>query len=71
MVVLKNKLDKHNNNDDDTMVLEHCPFPRIPEQLGPSYSSSPPAPLSTGNLTGTTTSTRDQASPFTVAGQPD
>lgn len=71
MVVLKNRLDKNNNNDDDTLILEHCPFPRIPEQLDKSYSSSPPAQLSTGFVIETSASIRDQAAPLTAAGRPN
>lgn len=57
MVVLKNRLDKNNNNDDDTPILEHCPFLRIPEQLDKSYSSTPPAQLSGGHVIETPAST--------------
>ena len=72
MVVLKNRLDikkkKNNNNNDDTMVLERCPFTRIPEQLDKSCCFSPSAQLSTGFIIETSASTVDQAAPLTAAG---
>lgn len=68
MVVLKNRLDKNNNNNDGTGSLECCPCSRIPEQLGKSYSSSPPAQLSTGFVIEASASPGDQAAPLTAAG---
>ena len=49
------------------MVLERCPFTRIPE-LDKSCCFSPSAQLSMGFVIETSASTVDRAVPLTVAG---
>lgn len=50
------------------MILERCPFLRIPEQRDTSWSSSPPAQLSAGFVIGTSASSGTRQLPEQLQG---